>query len=394
VYRLLIFIVIIFLVFFSGEKIQAQEPKLETFQETAQVFIDQVLSNNVTAAIALQSTSNQQIRVPSDLENTIFENKWILAVVITNERQCVLGVQEDESCIMVNISSEGIEGGIIPIQDKAREVGDSLIETINETFDVQGTFHSSFVHQVDDTNVALETSGVISGRGTVSAVYTIPKEDTQTMYEKFSTILLPKEIRDAGGFFEVAKRLSAEPNSKMTFSIIPQDANTLFQLKLSLIHSGIADSIEDVSPLEFLVINELKRSKYFSTEFYPLNSLLKLVFLSTDPIKVDQVNTKIVPVVIRNGERFPDFTKDGWFFESNSGEKIEATYLFGERFSVNEDELSFKISSFNATEQNNGPTSPPIDTIDDYFQVVLLVGIGIASTGAIVYYLKGFRSKS
>jgi hypothetical protein len=39
--------------FFSSAQVYAQEPKLATFQETAQLIIDQSISNNVTAAISL-----------------------------------------------------------------------------------------------------------------------------------------------------------------------------------------------------------------------------------------------------------------------------------------------------------------------------------------------------
>ena len=60
----------------------------------------------------------------------------------------------------------------------------------------------------------LETSGVVSGRGIVSVVYTMPMEDTSSMYEKISAMLIPKIIRDGGGFYDVAKDLSFEKEQK------------------------------------------------------------------------------------------------------------------------------------------------------------------------------------
>ena len=78
--------------------------------------------------------------------------------------------------------------------------------------------HSVFVHSDDLSNQALGTSGVISGRGAISVVYTMPMEDTNSMYEKISALLIPKEIRESGGFYNVAKELSNKENSKMTFS--------------------------------------------------------------------------------------------------------------------------------------------------------------------------------
>ena len=377
---------------FSSVEGYAQEPKLATFQETAQLIIDQSISNNVTASISLQSTSNQEIRVPIELSKKIQETEKVISVVITSEKQCVLGVKDDEICIMVNMSVKGIEGGIKAIQDTGRRIGDTLIGDINDAFNTDAKFHSVFLNQRDETNRALGTSGVISGQGTFSVVYTMPREEAQTMYEKFSAILLPSEIRSSGGFYDLAKKLSSEQNSAMTLSIIPGNKTSLFQLKLSVDYPNTAKGIKKISPLEFFKINELKRSDYFSKDFYPLNSLLKVILLSPVPLKVSDVNTKIVPDVIRDGQRLPEFTTDGWFFDQESGEKIDATYLFGKKFSVGKDELVFSVSPFEntgGTEINTPSITPKIDSV----QIVILVGIVVAAAGASIYYMKGFRAR-
>ena len=392
VYKFLFLLAISLIVVFSYSEVIAQDPRLATFQETAQIIIDKRISNNVTAAIALQSTSNQEIRIPIELSKKIQDTERVLAVIITSEEQCVLGVKND-SCIMINLSREGIEGGIKAIQDTGREIGDTLIDDINTAFDTNAEFHSVFLHQNDESNLALETSGVISGRGTFSAVYTMPREDSQTMYEKFSTILLPKEIRESGGFYDVAKKLSEEQDSRITISIIPQNGISLYQLKLSLDYPNSADEIQRINPLEFLKTDKLVRSDYFSKDFYPLNSILKVVLLSPEPLKVNDVNTKIVPDIIRDGERFPEFTTDGWFFEQSSGEKIEATYLFGKKLSIGKNELVFTVGSINGTSSNGINVPSNLEGIDS-FQIVLLVGIIMAATGATIYYLKGFRGKN
>ena len=377
--------------FCSSAQVYAQEPKLATFQETAQLIIDQSISNNVTAAISLQSTSNQEIRVPVELIKKIQETERVTAVIITSEEQCVLGVQ-DESCIMISMSTEGIEGGIKAIQDTGRRIGDSLIGDINHAFNTDAKFNSVFLYQRDESNRALGTSGAISGQGRFSAVYTMPREDSQTMYEKFSAILLPLEIRESGGFYDLAKKLSAEQNARMTLSIIPLNGTSLFQLKLSVDYPNTATGIKNINPLEFFKTNELKRSDYFSKDFYPLNSLLKVILLSPEPLKVSDVNTKIVPDVIKDGQRLPEFTTDGWFFDQESGKKIEATYLFGKKFSVSKDELVFSVSPFDGiggNEINTSSNSPKMDS----FQIVILVGIVVAAIGASIYYMKGFRAK-
>ena len=380
-----------FTLIFSYVEVSAQDPKLATFQETAQIIIDKSISNNVTAAISLQSTSNQEIRIPIELSNKIQDTERVIAVIITSEEQCVLGVQ-NESCIMINWSREGIEGGIFAIQDTGRIIGDSLIDDINTAFDTDAKFHSVFLHHKDESNVALETSGVISGRGTVSAVYTMPREESKTMYEKFSAILLPIEIRESGGFYEIAKKISTEQDARITLSIIPQNGISLYQLKLSIDYPNSADKIESISPLKFLKSDNLIRSDYFSNDFYPLNSLLKVVLLSKEPLKVNDINTQIVPDVIRDGERFPEFTTDGWFFDQSSGQKIEATYLFGKKLSVGKDELVFTVGPSDGS-NNNGLNSPSNTNEIDSFQIVILVGIIMAAAGASIFYLKGFRGK-
>ena len=392
VIKLTIILSISLVLTFSYVGVFAQDPQLATYQETAQVIIDKSLSNNVTAAIALQSTSNQEIRIPVELSNKIQETERVVAVIITSEEQCVLGVQ-NESCIMVNLSREGIEGGIIAIQDTGRMIGDSLIEDINSAFDTDAKIHSVFLHQKDEPNKALETSGIISGRGTVSAVYTMPREDSDAMFEKFSAILIPKEIRESGGFFDIAKKLSTEQDSRMTLSIIPQNGISLYQLKISIDYPNSAEGIESVNPLEFLKSDNLIRSDYFSNDFYPLNSLLKVVLLSNEQVKVQDVNTKIIPGIIRDGEPFPaEITIDGWFFEQESGQKIEATYLFGKKTSIGKNELVFTVGPIDG--ENNLVDIPSDSNEFDSFQIVILVGIIMAAAGATIFYLKGFRGKN
>jgi len=366
---------------------QSESPKLATFQESAQILIDQQLSNNVTASITLQSTSNQEIRIPSEFEQLLFENDRIIAVVLTNEEQCVLGVF-NEACILVNVSRDKSEKGIIEIQDAAREIGDSVIDIINQVFDTDAKFNSVFVHHIDETNVSLETSGVISGRGTISAIYTMPQEDTHTMYEKISTILIPKVIRDSGGFYEIATKLSTEDTAAMTFSIIPKEEFFLYQLKLSVDYPNSASNSEIISPLEFLKIDELERSSYFSSGFYPLNSILNVVILSPESTNVNEVNTNMLQTQIINETKFPtDLSQDGWFFDPESGNKIDGKYLFGKKFSVSKNELIFTLGDA----QINGISSEETSDFDE--SIVILIIIVIISVGAAAFYLKGYKNK-
>lgn len=369
---------------FTTNYAYSQEMSLATFQETAQVIIDKSISQNVTASIALQSTSIQEIKIPAELEQKIRENDRITAIVLTNQNQCILGVY-DESCIIINIVRDPADEDFLAIQNSTKKIAELFIDEVNQTFDTNAKFHSIFIQSNDELGRALETSGTISGKGTISAVYTMPMEDTESMYEKISALLLPKVIRESGGFYDIAKNLSKEEKSKMTFSIIPLENKSLLQLKLSIDYPNMASSVKEINPLEFLKAEELKRSDYFSTGFYPLNSILQVVILSSESTNVSDVRGNIIPTQITDGEKIPkEITKEGWVFDPEQGKKIQGKYIFGERTSINKDELVFSLGGSELIAPKNIATSFDESTII----VIIITVIAIA---AAVFYLKGYK---
>lgn len=360
----------------------SQEISLATFQETAQIIIDKSISQNVTASITLQSTSIQEIKIPAELEQKIRDNSRIEAIILTNQAQCVLGVV-DQSCIIINVARDPEVMGIFAIQDETQEVANQYIDEINQVFDTEAKFHSVFVHTNDASNLALETSGVVSGSGAISAVYTMPMEDTNSMYEKISAILLPKIIRDSGGFYNVAKNLSFEENAKMTFSIIPLDTKSLLQLKLSVDYTNKASTISEISPLEFLKVENIKRSEYFSSKFYPLNSIIQIVILSPEDEKISNIKGNIIPTQIIDNEKMPtDVTKEGWIFDPQEGQRIQGKYIFGEETSVNKEKLKFSLG--------DGKVIPSEESEFDESIVVVTI-ISIVAIAAALFYLKGYK---
>jgi len=182
---------LIALVSISTSYAYSQEIGLATFQETAQIIVDKSISQNVTTSISLQSTSIQEIKIPAELEQKIRDSDRIEAVIVTNQDQCVLGVR-DQSCIMINVARNPEIRGIFAIQDETKEVAEQYIDEINQAFDTEAKFHSVFVHTNDASNLALETSGKVSGSGAISAVYTMPMEDTNSMYERFQPYYFQK----------------------------------------------------------------------------------------------------------------------------------------------------------------------------------------------------------
>ena len=370
----------------STNYVYSQEIGLATFQESAQVVIDKKINQESIASITLSSSNLQEIKIPSELEQKIRENQRIQAVVITNQNNCILGVY-DQSCIIINIERNPGDKGINAIQDSSRKLADSYIDEINQVFDTNAEFLQVYIHTNDATNQALDTSGIISGGGVISAVYIMPMEDTGSMYGKLSSMLLSKSIRDGEGFYNIAKILSKEQNAKMSFSIIPTESKSLLQLRVSVDNqipkeSELDETISKINPLEFFNIENLNRSNYFSTGNYPLNSIFQIIILSNDETNVSDVKGYIIPTQTIDGMQMPmDVTKKGWIFDPQRGELLQGKFIFGESTSVNENELKFSLGGDNLQ-------SKEVE-LDESIVVVII--ITIVSIGAAIFYLKGYK---
>jgi len=380
--KILFLLGLIMILAISTNYAYSQEIGLSTFQESAQLIIDNKMSQNTITSITLLSTNIQEIRIPIELEEKIRENDRIKAIVVTNQNNCVLGVV-DQSCILINIERNPEDKGINAIQESSRNIGDSFIDEINQHLDTDAKFFQVYIHTSDQANQELKTSGAISGTGTISAVYTMPMEDTYSMYEKMSTMIISKEIRKSGGFYNVAKNLSIEDNAKTTFSIIPTDSKILLQLRMSVENPIEKFSETEINPLEFFKIKELNRSDYFSSGNYPLNSILQVVILSNEETQVSDVKGNIIPTQTIEGIEMPtDITKKGWVFDPKEGEQIQGKYIFGESESISQNELKFSLGE-------NNLESKDIESEDESITIVII--IAIISIGAAIFYLKGYK---
>ncbi len=378
---MIVLFTIMVLIGISANYAYSQEMSLATFQEIAQIIVDKRISQNVTASITLQSTSIQEIKIPSELEQRIRENGNISAVIITNEDECILGVH-GESCIIINVKRNAADKNFPAIQNSTLKISNQFIDEINGIFDTKAKLHSTFIQPSDEANVSLQTSGIISGKGTISAVYTMPMEDTHSMYEKISSILIPKIIRNSGGFYDVAKNLSTDENAKMTFTIIPSENKSLLQLRLSTNYSGIASNIDKIKPLEFLKTDELYRSEYFSTGFYPLNSIIQVVILSTENTNFSDVNGNILQTQTIDNEEIPlDITKEGWIFDPKEGQIIQGKYIFGEKTIVSNQELEFSL----------GGKKLQTEKLEVDESIIVVIIITIVAIAAAMFYLKGYK---
>jgi hypothetical protein len=378
--KIIFAIILIIFIGISVNQTYAQEIGLATFQESAQVIIDNKISQKTIASITLQSSNIQEIKIPLEFEQKIRDNKKIQAIVITNENNCVLGVT-DQSCILINIERNPNDKGINAIQDSTKKIGELFIEEINEIFDTNAEFFQVYIHTSAESNKALDTSGIISGTGTISAVYTMPMEDTHSMYGKISSMLLSKQIRESNGFYNIARNLSTEENAKISFSIIPTESKTNSQLKVSVSNPiEKSETNTKINPLEFFKIKDLSRSEYFSTGNYPLNSILQIIILSNFETNVSNVKGDIIPTQKIDGIEIPiEITKKGWVFDPMRGEQIQGKYIFGETTTVNENELKFSLGG-------NNIQSKELD------ESIIVIGIiAIVSIGAAIFYLKGYK---
>ena len=205
------------------------------------------------------------------------------------------------------------------------------------------------------------------------------------MYEKISSMLISKQIRESGGFYNIARNLATEEEAKMSFSIIPTESKSLLQLRVSVDNqipkeSELDETISKINPLEFFNIKNLDRSDYFSTGNYPLNSIFQIVILENDETNVSDVRGNIIPTQMIDGIEIPmEITKKGWIFDPQKGETIQGKYIFGESESINENELKFSLGGNNLQSKE----------ADESVAVVII--ITIVSIGTAIFYLKGYK---
>jgi hypothetical protein len=368
----------------------AQQPQLASYRETAHILVDEKVQNKTTAFVTLASTSPVEMRVPADLSLKIQNTANVTSVVITNAENCIVGVQ-DQGCIIVNIISPALieTYNINTIQKNAQQVGDSLIDSINKAFATNAQFNSVYVNPKGDLSSALGTSGVVSGNRTISVIYTMSRPDSSYLFDGLTAILIPKQIRDDGGFFNAAQKMAQDSNSTVTFVITPGQGALLYQLQVSK-QIPITTQVTTIKPLELFGVDKLERSTYFDVGFFPLNSILDVTAISNENIAVTNHGGDLAPTTIKDGQKFPsDLTKSGWIIDPEYGQKISAVYLFGKDTSVTSDQASLTLGNTLPTDNSSGQGNntisiPPVPKVSNDYSIYALIGI-VAAGGAAVY---------
>tara|TARA_B100001540_G_scaffold308750_1_gene323896 strand:- start:1730 stop:2959 length:1230 start_codon:yes stop_codon:yes gene_type:complete len=386
----------------------AQEFEKATFQENLTVIYDQKLSNSIIMSVGFETTNNAEIRFSDEVIKKVNEQADIKSIVFTNAGNCVVGVTSEQQCIMINFDYERLkgDGGIRMVQDSARDMGNLLIDDLNQIFRTDAEFHSTFIHTVDDTNTLLETSGVISGRGAVSATFVTDKRATDFLFTDLSGILISKEIREGEGFYEIMKKLSKNDNSIISISMIPYNEENLYMFKVTNEIKEESGEIRKINILEEIGINEISRSKIFDNRNVPLNSIIQLVIIPNEPTQISGITTH----AITDLTSLENIMKKGWFLNSPAGNMIDIRFLFGTDDKISGNELVVETKPWDMqseitiysveeipkeeipkeeiVEKNNEVSNGEDET--QYAILGIIIAIGI---GAAIFYLKGYKPK-
>lgn len=371
----------------------AQQPQLATYRETAQVLVDEKIQNETTAFITLSTTSPLEMHVPTALDQKIANAANVTSVAITNANSCVLGIT-DQLCVVITIYSPSLieSYNITKIQTTSQAIGDTLINDINKAFLLNATFNSAYVNPKGELSKALGTSGTISGNRTISVVYTGSQLKSSYLFDQLSSILMPSQIRDAGGFYDVAKKMSDSSNSTVTFAITPTTGGqSIYQFQVSK-QTPIKDKVTSVRPLDLFGVSALNRSSYFNGGFFPLNSLFELSVISNNPITITSHGGDLAQTTIKNGQKVPtNLSQPGWIFDPDSGLQITGIYLFGTKAYVTNDDLAVTLGPTGGTSQptslTNSTTNNSTQTGHDY-STYALIGIVIAGGAAIYLFMR------
>lgn len=368
----------------------AQQPQLASYRETAHILVDEKVQNKTTAFITLASTSPVEMRVPADLSQRIGNTANVTSVVVTNAENCIAGIQ-DQGCVLVNIVSPSLveSYNITTIQTAARQVGDSLIDSINRAFATNAQFNSVYVNPKGELNGALGTSGIVSGNRTISVIYTMSRPDSGYLFDGLTAILIPKQIRDDGGFFNAAQKMAQDSNSTVTFAITPGQGAQLYQIQVSK-QIPIKGQVTAVSPLGLLGVDKLTKSSYFDVGFFPLNSILDVTVISNENVAITNHGGNLAPFTVKDGQKLPsDLTKSGWIMDPEYGQRISAIYLFGKDTSVTSDQVSLTLgNTIPSGNQDNTTVTPPAPSTPNNYSMYALIGIVAAGGAAIYLFLK------
>ena len=320
-------------------------PEKFAMQEQFQIIIDESNQKN-RMSIGILSTDQNDIRFPDNLEALRFNPK-VVSFTLTNQFGCA-PTKIDRACVIIEVEREGLGDNIDEIKKNTREIADKIV--------ADGVILGK--PEFDSVTLKPKSSFDMGEKTFVSeAKYTVNKQPTKSLFIGLSTMLISSDIRDAGGFYNNAEKLSEHHFSDFSVSLVPREDNMLRTLHVSLICSNTLPELPkcdpegnieeqiargDISPLDFIHVENISRSKIFADEFLPLNSIIQVLVFSEQDVQVKSVNTSVIEKL----QQLDDIQESGWFFMSKSGKYIDARYLFGTEPSVSKNDLAFSIGAY------------------------------------------------
>ena len=374
--------------------------KKQHFRKVLTVIYDQKFSESVITSVGFETTDNNEIRFPNETIEKINSNEKIRSVIFTNAGECVIGVTTEQQCIMINFSYEELkgDGGIRMVQESAKEMANLLIDDLNKIFRTDTEFHSIFIHTADNANALLKTSGAVSGRGSVSATYVTDKSATDFLFTDLTGILIPKTIREGGGFYDVSEKVSKNDDSIISISIIPNKNSNLYMLKVAHEIKEKSNDISSINVLENFGIDKISRTNYFDKRNVPLNSVIHLIIIPDEDRKVNAISTH----AITDLTKIENVMEKGWFLESPAGKMIDLRFLFGESKTVLAGELlvetvpwdmQSEMTLYSVENIEEKVIEEELSEVNDQSQYAILALIILVGIGAAVFYLKGYKPK-
>ena len=331
------------------ENMEWLTPGKLSLQEQFQIIIDESNHRN-RISIGILSTNPNDIIFTDKIE-ALSSNPKINSFTLTNQFACA-PTKIDRACIIMEIKREGLGDNFDEISKNAREITDKIVAGGIMFFPTE--FYSATVQP----KTSLDGSEKMF---VVEAVYTINKQPTKSMLAAFAPMFISTNIRDAGGFYNNAEKLSEHYFSEITITLSPLKNDTLRTFHISLICSdelrelprcdpegNIQEQIArgDINPLDFIQVENISRSEIFADEFLPLNSVIRVLIFSEQDLQVKSVNSNVIETLQSLG----DVQESGWFFVSKSGKKIDGRYIFGLESSVSTNNLVFSIGAYSGND--------------------------------------------
>ena len=348
-YKILLLATIVLLFVFYTPQSFSESIGYLSWTETAQFVIDEN-GGKTSVSLGVMSKNPDDIMIPELLESMIINHPRLIGISYTNQYNCVPGVEQvvdyelhEFSCIMIDITKPSEIRNIDELHADAQSVGDSFIGVINESFGIDAEFHSVFINRMGLTSDVYKSK--------ISVVYIIPKKSSPVHFAEITVPFVKDEIHSGGGFFKHAQDLAQHKDSVFSFSLVPEDKRILRSITVLLEDWGQYDiSGMRISLLEMMMVDTLERSKVFTDEFYPLNSIISLVVIPDQNSQITELHSNL----IIDPANVEELKMGGWYIESSStselGETISGKYLFGTKSSVDRKDMYLIIDNNDGTE--------------------------------------------